>query len=219
MIRENLDVLRILLNKYGISGLYQLVKSDVLFDYVKGVDTYTAVSKDELFTGERHALQNRYFPSPFALIDLAIAEARAILGDDIRNCHFMDYGCGKGKVLIGAARHGFALSRGIEYTERLHTIAVSNMRKLGLTDKTEVIHGDATEFFPSPKDRVLYFFNPFEGQVLDKTLQNIKAVTPEGKRVLVVYNPICDDIFCRYFERVAEKVSQPGNARYAVYVG
>lgn len=93
------------------------------------------------------------------------------------------------------------------------------MRKLGPTEKTELIHGDATEFFPSPKDRVMYFFNPFEGRILDQTLQNVKAVTPEGKRVLIVYNPICDEIFCRYFERVAERVSNPGNARYSVYVG
>jgi tRNA G37 N-methylase Trm5 len=98
-------------------------------------------------------------------------------------------------------------------------VAERNLEKLGLTDRAESIHGDATEFFPSPQDRVLYFFNPFEGSVLDKTLQNIKSVTPEGKRVLIVYNPICDDIFCRYFERVAEKVSNPGHARYNVYVG
>ncbi len=219
MLRENLDVLRILLRKYGVSGLYQLVKSDVLFDYLHGVDTFTAVSKDELFTGERLELQNRYFPSPFALIDLAIREAGAILGDDLLRCHFLDYGSGKGKVVIAAARHGFPLSRGIEYTERLHNIAVRNIQKLGLAAKTELIHGDATTFFPTPQDRVLYFFNPFEGHVLDQTLQNIKAVTPAGPRVLIVYNPICDDIFCRYFERLAEKVSQPGNARYAIYIG
>lgn len=66
---------------------------------------------------------------------------------------------------------------------------------------------------------MLYFFNPFEGVVLDQTLQNIKTVEPEGLRVLVVYNPVCDDIFCRYFERVAEKVSNPGQARYNVYAG
>ncbi len=164
-------------------------------------------------------MQNRYFPSTFGLIDLAISEARAILGEDIRNCHFLDYGCGKGKVLIGAAGHGFVLSRGIEYTERLHAIAVSNLKKLGLTEKTEVILGDATEFFPSPKDRVIYLFNPFEGLVLDQAMKNVKSVTPEGRRVIVVYNPICDDIFRRYFERRAEKVSNPGQARYNVYVG
>ena len=32
--------------------------------------------------------------------------------------------------------------------------------------------------------------------VLGQTLQNIKTIEPEGKRVLVVYNPVCDDIFC-----------------------
>jgi hypothetical protein len=218
LIVENLDVLRILIEKYGVGGLFTLVRSDVVFDYWNGVDTYMAVSKEELFTGERLAVQNRYFPSTFGLIDLAVQEARAILGDDIRRCHLLDYGSGKGKVLIGAARHGFERVRGIEYTERLHQIAVRNIDKLGLTGKAQSIHGDATQFFPAPKDRVLYFFNPFEGDVLDQTLRNIKTVTPEGRRVLVVYNPICDDIFGRYFERVAEKVSNPGQARYNVYV-
>jgi 16S rRNA G966 N2-methylase RsmD len=218
-IRENLDVIRIMIKKFGFSGLFELLKSDVLFDYRYGVDTYSAVSREELFTGERLALQNRYCPSTFALIDLAIKEAHALIGDEIRSCHLVDYGSGKGKVLIGAVKYGFPLARGIEFTERLHRIAVRNLEKLGLNSRAESIHGDATEFFPSPKDRVLYFFNPFEGVVLDQTLQNIKTIEPEGKRVLVVYNPVCDDIFCRYFERVAEKVSNPGQARYNVYVG
>lgn len=217
--RYSLDVIRLLLKKYGVGGLLNLAKDDILFDFRYGIDTYSSIDKEDLFTGERLALQNRYFPSSFGLIDLAIQEARSILGDDIRNSHFFDYGSGKGKVLIGAVRNGFVKARGIEYTERLHRVAERNLKRLGLSDRAESIHGDATEFFPSPQDRVLYFFNPFEGSVLDKTLQNIKSVTPEGKRVLIVYNPICDDIFCRYFERVAEKVSNPGQARYNVYVG
>lgn len=217
--RYSLDVIKLLLKKYGVGGLLSLAKDDILFDFRYGVDTYSSIDKEDLFTGERLALQNRYFPSSFGLIDLAIQEARSILGEDIRNSHFFDYGSGKGKVLIGAVRNGFAKARGIEYTERLHRVAERNLEKLGLSDRAQSIHGDATEFFPSPQDRVLYFFNPFEGSVLDKTLQNIKSITPEGKRVLIVYNPICDDIFCRYFERVAEKVSNPGQARYNVYVG
>jgi 16S rRNA G966 N2-methylase RsmD len=217
--RYSLDVIKLLLKKYGVGGLLSLAKDDILFDFRYGVDTYSSIDKEDLFTGERLALQNRYFPSSFGLIDLAIQEARSILGEDIRNSHFFDYGSGKGKVLIGAVRNGFAKARGIEYTERLHRVAERNLEKLGLSDRAQSLHGDATEFFPSPQDRVLYFFNPFEGSVLDKTLQNIKSVTPEGKRVLIVYNPICDDIFCRYFERVAEKVSNPGQARYNVYVG
>lgn len=218
-LRYSVDVVRLLINKYGFTGLFTLAKDDILFDYRYGVDTYSSIDKEDLFTGERLALQNRYFPSTFGLIDLAIDEAQAILGDEIRNSHFLDYGSGKGKVLIGAAKRGFEMSRGIEYTERLHQVAERNLKKLGISDRAKSIQGDATEFFPTPKDRVLYFFNPFEGKVLDQTLRNIKSVKPEGKRVLVVYNPICDDIFCRYFERVAEKVSNPGQARYNVYVG
>jgi 16S rRNA G966 N2-methylase RsmD len=218
-ILENLDLIRILFVKYGISGLFRLIWSDMLFDYRHGVDTYTAVSKDELFTGERHALQNRYFPSPFALIELAFREAHAILGDEIWNCHLLDYGSGKGKVLIAGSRYGFPLSRGIEYTEAMHRMGVRNIAKLGLGHKTELIHGDATEFFPGPRDRVIYLFNPFEGEVLDQAMRNLKSVVPDGKRVLVVYNPVCDEIFCRYFEKVAEKRSDPGEARYNVYVG
>lgn len=218
-MRYSLDVITLVIKKYGFFGLYTLVKDDILFDFRHGVDTYASLSKEELFSGERLALQNRYFPSPFGLIDLAIEEARTILGEDIRKCHFLDYGSGKGKVLIGAARNGFEVVRGIEYTERLHRVAESNLQKLGLCDRAKSIHGDATEFFPSRKDRVIYFFNPFEGFVLDQTLKNIKSVVPEGKRILVVFNPVCDEIFSRYFERVAEKVSNPGQARYNIYIG
>ncbi|MCE3015873.1 MAG: hypothetical protein LW870_08385 [Pirellula sp.] len=126
----SLDVFRLLIRKYGVFGLYTLIKDDVLFDYRYGVDTYSSIDKEDLFTGERLALQNRYFPSTFGLIDLAIEEARNILGEDIRHCHLLDYGLGKGKVLIGAVKNGFEVARGVEYTALLHRVAVRNLEKL-----------------------------------------------------------------------------------------
>lgn len=216
---EKFDVILVLLRKYGIFGFLRLIWTDIIFDLRRGVDTYSPVSKEELFDqGQRRDLQNRYVPSTFGIIRIAIDEAIEFLGEDILdNSGFIDFGSGKGKVLIAAARAGFQTVKGIEYSEELHLIAQKNLHTLGIENVASSIHGDATEFSPEATDRVLYFFNPFEGEILDKTLSNIAAVKPKGERLLIVFNPIADGVYQKHFKKLEEKTAQPGNARYNLY--
>lgn len=218
-ITEKYNVLTVLLRKYGLRGFVKLLWTDIFFDMRYGVDTYSPVAKEELFTaGIRRDLQNRYVPSTFGIVDIAISEAKAILGDDIAEfAGFVDYGSGKGKVLIAAAYTGFKKITGIEFSADLNIIANTNLKKLDLADVAKSLNVDATKYFPDPSDLVLYFFNPFEGEILEQTLINIKSVEATSTRVLIVFNPIADDIYSKHFTKIFEKTAQPGNARYNIY--
>jgi len=218
-LMEKVNVMSIMLRKWGPIGTIRLVWSDVLFDLRYGVDTYTPVPKDELFpVGKRLELQNRYVPSTFGIVATGIAEAKVVLGEDIAQASgFIDFGSGKGKVLIAAAKAGFRNITGIEYSEDLHRVASANLKVLGLEEVARSIHGDAACFFPRPEDRVLYFFNPFEGEILEACLINIKSIAATGPRILIVFNPVADATYSRHFKKLAEKSMQPGNARYNIY--
>jgi len=218
-LMEKYDVLTVLLRKYGLRGFLKLLWTDVLFDIRFGVDTYSPVAKDELFkVGKRRDLQNRYVPSTFGIVNVGISEAKAILGEDIAEfAGFVDFGSGKGKVLIAAAHAGFKKITGIEFSADLNTIANTNLQTLNLVEVAKSHNVDATQYFPDPSDLILYFFNPFEGEILEQTLVNIKSVEATNTRVLIVFNPVADDIYSKHFNKIFEKTAQPGNARYNIY--
>lgn len=212
---NNNDVFKMLIKKYGVWGAIETIYSDVLYDYIKGVDTYAPVAREKLFDGDRLELQNRYLPSTFSLI----AKSISFFADkvDFKDCNFVDWGSGKGKVLIGAAKFPFKKVKGVEFTEELHQIAEKNITRLKLSNTVYSYQGDAMNFNLEKDDQIFYFFNPFNGYILESCLQNIVRQKNDKPRYYIYVNPVDDEMFCKYFTKVAEKIIQPGNISVMFY--
>jgi SAM-dependent methyltransferase len=89
---------------------------------------------------------------------------------------FLDYGSGKGRVLVAASTLPFRKVLGVEISERLVDIARGNLAhmKHRRAANVEVHHGDAA-LFPVPDDvNVVFFFNPFAGQTLTDVVHRIE---------------------------------------------
>lgn len=201
--------------KYGFAGIIKTLWEDVAFDFIRGTNTFSPVGKQHLFSEELAEQQNRYVPSTFALVKSGIAHMEYLAGPLKGN--FIDYGSGKGKVLIGAAKHPFEKLIGIEYSSELHEIAIKNMAKLELDSRVEHICGDAADYQLQPADKYLYFFNPFMGEILERCLQNIQATAGETERFLIYANPVDDKLVCRYFRKLDSRVFQPGSVHVNFY--
>lgn len=212
-----INLIGLIFSKYGLKGAVTVLFKDVLSDYKNGIDTFLPVAREELFDESNVLLQNRYVPSTYKVVDDMLDHARAIVDFSVSN--FVDFGSGKGKVVIGAAKHNFKQVKGIEYSDRLHKIAINNITKLGLEDKTVLLNMDATKYKPSEDDGVFYFFNPFMGDILDQVLKNIAETDNGGKRRVYLYvNPVNDDIFKKYFDKLSDETLQPGNVHACHYI-
>jgi len=88
---------------------------------------------------------------------------------------FIDVGCGKGRVLCLAARMQVARVIGVEYSPDLARMAERNLALLrGKLAPAEVAVTPAEEFDYSSAT-ALYFFNPFEAEILDLVLGKMHA--------------------------------------------
>lgn len=87
-----------------------------------------------------------------------------------------DFGCGKGGAIISFLDYGFKRAGGVEYEPVLYDILVNNMRKLNIDDNTvSCIYGDAgTIDTPLDEYNWFYFFSPFDKEVMDRCVSNIK---------------------------------------------
>ena len=106
------------------------------------------------------------------------------LGIDPAEFTFVDLGCGKGRTLLVAARVGFRQAIGVEFTADFVAVARNNIRILGITNAV-VVHEDAADFRFPDGDVVLYIYNPFSQEVMEKVIGRLNEA--RLKRLYVVY--------------------------------
>ncbi|WP_301089671.1 class I SAM-dependent methyltransferase [Sphingomonas sp.] len=83
---------------------------------------------------------------------MALNEAVTTAGIDPARYSFVDYGSGKGRVVMIAAARGFQRAIGVEFAPELHDIALANGRRFtsagGSSTRCEFILGDAGSYDP-----------------------------------------------------------------------
>lgn len=123
---------------------------------------------------------------------------------------FVDYGSGKGKILMLASRFGFRRVVGLEFSEELHRVAIANVKKYGQRSGCRSIEPtlcDASSYVLKGDENVLFFFNPFEQDVLDGCLEQIeKSLSRNPRHLWVIY---FDPRFSgRFIERLGLKITK-----------
>lgn len=141
-----------------------------------GIDAAGMHSPAELsLKGENAAHAVEYFATPTWIFQRLVDT----LPIDPWDFVFVDYGCGKGRVLALAAERPFLRVEGIELSEDMHRVAESNIanaRRNGTLRAPVVVHHrDATEYELPQEPVVIYLFNPFGEPVIARVLDKLEA--------------------------------------------
>ena len=163
--------------------------SSVFYDWTHGIRTTNIepLSTLELSRPEHLVHANPYVPSD-------PEDIRSVFSDldlDFRKYCFVDFGCGKGRVLVEAARYPFKSIIGIDFANELCEASRLNLDLVRPTHRcgeVRVLYADATEF-DLPRDPcVVYIFNPFRGPVLAAVLEKLrKSVASFPRHVRIAY--------------------------------
>lgn len=128
-----------------------------------------------------------YFPSSIRAFNRVLRDLR-ITQDDV----FVDYGCGMGRALVLAARAPFRALIGFDVSERLLAAAHDNLRRTvpeARRASITVLHCDARDFRLPGDATVLYFYNPFHGEILAAVFADIaRSLRDHPRRLRIVFN-------------------------------
>lgn len=156
----------------------------LLWDIWHGVETSGRVKINSVnVVGNNRSLGIDYYPG-------TVRKVLEELSPDYRQYGFIDFGSGKGKVLLEAAGYPFQFVEGVEFSSELHRIAERNIRNYRGKRRCSAVRsvlGDAAEFVLPAAPLVLYFFHPFTGRVLEAVIDNIRrSAAAQPRNILII---------------------------------
>jgi hypothetical protein len=126
--------------------------------------------------GNNKASGHDYKPTPSSVFKWALA---AVAEEDIGRMSFVDYGAGKGRVMLLASQYPFTQVGGIEFAEELHDNATMNIAQFPRSRmkcrNVECVLDDVVNIRPLDDAAVHYFFNPFGPEIFAEVLRGIVA--------------------------------------------
>jgi SAM-dependent methyltransferase len=150
-----------------------------------GIDTrgYIELEACGIHNAECHS----YTPASYVGVKLALNLALPTSEDEV----FIDFGAGKGRVVIVAATYAFSRVIGVEIASELAAEARENItrarHRLTCTDVT-ILEADATSYHIPPQATVLHFYNPFRGEALSRVVANIcKSLQEAPRRATIMF--------------------------------
>lgn len=165
-------------------------RADRDFDRRYGVNTWGDTPLHQVGIAEQDLERGNGLYRPVS--EELFREAMALLEIDASEFSFIDYGAGKGKVLLMAAHMPFREVIGIEFSPVLHEAAVANLSAFQGADRIcgeiSILCGDAMEYSPPAGPLVCFFFNPFSPEVWMKVLNKLQSSwEAEPRPIYIVY--------------------------------
>ena len=176
-------VWRCLLGPYYLARTYGRIQRNYrrpltpdAFDLAHGVETTSRVHLTDLQIESPNWIHaGGYWPSPSDLIQEVLSGLKIRYEDFV----FIDFGSGKGRVLLMASEFPFRKILGVEFSSELHTIAQQNVaRYQSSTQKCKDIATVCMDFtqFPIPPDPLIAFlYNPADEQIMTALVDNLSA--------------------------------------------
>jgi 16S rRNA G966 N2-methylase RsmD len=91
------------------------------------------------------------------------------------NKSFLDIGSGKGRVVYQALKLGAKHAEGVEFSEKLHSIASKNFEILGVQKNCISNCIDAIKFNRYDEFDIYFLFNPFENDLYEEVIDCLMA--------------------------------------------
>lgn len=166
------------------------------FDLKYKVETNTSVAPSRDSKLEAFNDAELYWPTREKPFDSMITK----IHEDYSNFSFIDVGCGKGRVMIMAAKFPFKTIHGIELSNDLARKCEYNLTLIQqqFPNVTFNVHNVNALNFQLPIENLfLYLFDPFGRDTLKAFLNNLKLSAQQSKKRVIVlyYLPRHKDVF------------------------
>jgi 16S rRNA G966 N2-methylase RsmD len=169
------------LPRRAYASVRRLLES-MFFDRPAGIETARVVDLDQIGLGATG--RQNYHATPW----LALKRTFAQLQIDEHDV-FIDFGCGKGRVIFEAAMHPLRRVIGVEISPQLANIARQNIERSRARlrcPNVEVVTADVLDYEVPDDVTIVYFFDPFHGEIFSTVVEKLRASLRRKPRQLTI---------------------------------
>ncbi|PTL36676.1 hypothetical protein CLG94_03070 [Candidatus Methylomirabilis limnetica] len=186
------------IRRRGLLNTVRYLSHEVGFDLKYGTDTKPEMA-DYVLAGQY--LDNYRAPCQGAnpwIVNQCFDELSR-LGVQPEQSAFLDFGSGKGRVMLMALMAGFRRVIGVELDPALCKITSHNLDgnpTLFMRDQCIVCNEDATQYIPPADINVVFLYNPFGCELVRAVMLNLLLSFRASRRpIYVIYvNPVCAQV-------------------------
>lgn len=170
---------------------YLIIYCNRLYEIYHGVDIFSITPLSEVTRNTDLSGCEDYEAAPIG----AVSRCLSLLDLNTADYTFIDLGCGKGLALLQAMAFPFEHVIGVDISEDLADIAKRNLQKGRFfcmrAGAARAIVSDVRKAELPDHALIIFMFNPFFGEVLDKTLELIENHRNKtAKKIFILYyNP------------------------------
>lgn len=160
---------------------------DSRFDRKYGTDTSGVIALSDLpIPNESVKFGHHYEPTSVKTFNQIMSN----LGLNHADFEFVDFGSGKGRILLLASRYPFRRIVGVEFAPDLNAVASKNVeiwdRRRHRATEIEIVTADAADFLIPDSPLVAFFFSPFKGELMRRVVGNITASWSTNPRPIYI---------------------------------
>ncbi len=172
--------------RYGVKAY---LKKHYLQIHNKLCDLYYSVETEGFITPNQLGIAKDDSIEYLALNYYHIKKSLSNIPIPANEINLLDYGCGKGRVLVVAARYNYRKAIGVEVSSLVdHARHNINSMRGKRTKDIQIIQQDAVNYVIPDDINVIYFFNPFIGQTLTKVINNIElSLAKKPRKIYIIY--------------------------------
>ncbi len=184
---------------WNVSIAWHIVRNEI-----RGEKKYEIITTG---ADELHSLEDKgidishatiYMPASYDLLEDIFAKFNPATFN-----HFVDIGCGKGRVLSVAAAFGAKTITGIDLSKEFCEAAKENLstiKKSYPAFQYKVYNNDAFYFDIDDDVDCIFMFNPFDETIMNGVLGNIDiSLENKPRKITIIYvNPLEKDLLLEY---------------------
>jgi SAM-dependent methyltransferase len=190
---------------------------DYWFDIKYGVDTIRWVELDglEIMSGNK-ARGGRYQPTRIRHFKKLMSNLSFPTGSV-----FVDFGSGKGRVLLMATQYDFKRVVGVEFSHDFCEESRKNLLSFKKKNKcyvdVNIIELDVVDYEIKDDENVFFLFSPFDEVVTAEVIKNIKiSIKNNPRKIWLIYNnPVHHSIVEENFMKLTDYVY--AGTKFSVY--
>jgi SAM-dependent methyltransferase len=124
---------------------------------------------------------------PYEATPYCILQILANSGYISKRDKIIDFGCGKGRVDFYLAYSVKVKMIGVEFDTRLYNSALKNSQTALSSARVSFVNCDARDYIIDPDITGAYFFNPFNVEVLECVINNLRRSKNENDREIKLF--------------------------------